>query len=121
MIPDLSFRDEEEDDDEEEDESEEGTPVKVSVSDDLWWFVTQFKYECEISQSLSQAKKPAAKPQTPSQNGKSNTPAPKQVRVQHPQYAQGTWIYLSLTVEHKVHWGDQAPPLPECTRLDKHV
>ncbi|KAG7322687.1 hypothetical protein KOW79_014033 [Hemibagrus wyckioides] len=42
----------EDDDDEEEDESEEETPVK--------------------------AKKPAAKPQTPSQNGKSNTPAPKQ-------------------------------------------
>ncbi|MCI4387964.1 hypothetical protein PGIGA_G00080080 [Pangasianodon gigas] len=43
---------EDEDDEEEEEESEEETPVK--------------------------AKKPAAKPQTPAQNGKSNTPAAKQ-------------------------------------------
>ncbi|XP_060765180.1 nucleophosmin 1a [Neoarius graeffei] len=44
--------DDEDEEDEEEEESEEETPVK--------------------------AKKPAAKPQTPAQNGKSNTPAPKQ-------------------------------------------
>ncbi|KAF4082275.1 hypothetical protein AMELA_G00149710 [Ameiurus melas] len=43
---------EDDDEEEEEEESEEETPVK--------------------------AKKPAVKPQTPAQNGKSNTPAPKQ-------------------------------------------
>ncbi|GAA6082686.1 nucleophosmin 1a [Tachysurus ichikawai] len=47
--------DEDEDDDDEEEESEEETPVK--------------------------AKKPAAKPQTPAQNGKSNTPAAKQPKT----------------------------------------
>lgn len=51
----MEIQDDEEDDEDdegEEEESEEETPVK--------------------------AKKPAAKPQTPAQNGKSNTPGPKQ-------------------------------------------
>lgn len=54
-----------------------------------------------------QAKKPAAKPQTPAQNGKSNTPAPKQVPVQNMQTFQHflllTFIVSELCTLHIPH------------------
>lgn len=123
MIPDLSFRDEEEEDDEDdEDESEEETPVKVSVSmiicGDLWL-------------SLNMNVKLKSEFVTGQEASSQTTDSLSERQIQHTSTQTGTCpalpvcseacFYLALTEEHKVHWGDQAPPLPECISLDKHV